>query len=195
MIFLVDMDGPLAGFNEHFFLRCGERGYELDCTLADQTHKFATSHIKDVTVRAAARSMVYEDGWFAQLPVVPGAVQGMNALAEIGDVWICTKPLEANRTCRDDKARWIVEYLGVEWERKIIIAPDKSMVVGNILLDDGPHLEWYERATWHPVIFDAPFNRTGQWADDDRWKWGDSVSDLAALSSPWSPPSKWQEGT
>lgn len=94
-------------------------------------------------------------------------------------MWIVTKPLEANRTCRDSKARWIEKHLGASWLPKLILAPDKSMVRGDILLDDAPHPDWIPRAAWQPVIFTEPFNGEGsKWADYPQWTWTDGVDRL-----------------
>lgn len=176
---LVDQDGPLAGFDRHFFWRCEQDGIEVDCTAETQAHRFATDHIVDLAHRARARNMIDTPGWFRELPVVEGAVEGLNLLAEHADVWICTKPLEANETCRDDKAWWIRHHFGKEWARRLIITPDKSMIQGDVLLDDAPHPHWYEVASWVPVIFAAPWNHTGsKWADVQRWTWGDPIAKL-----------------
>src|SRR5690606_26027440 len=104
------------------------------------------------------------------LPVTPGAQEGVDALMAVGvDVWVCTKPLEVNPTCRDEKGAWLREHFPM-LEKRLIIAPDKSLVMGDILLDDAPSLEWARRATWMPVVFDAPFNRAGSiWERLPRW--------------------------
>jgi 5'-nucleotidase len=117
--------------------------------------------------------------WFYDLPVVEGAVEGMKRLAEAADVWVCTKPLEANHYCRDGKAWWVHRHLGPEWESRLIIAPDKSMVRGDILLDDAINLDWLPRASWQPVVFPAPFNGDGSdWSCLPRWTWGDPIEHL-----------------
>lgn len=180
-IVLVDQDGPLAHFDALFFERCAESGWPMDCTLAEQRHRFATDHIPDKFMRQMARNMVNTSGWFADLPVVEGAIDGLHELSEVADVWICTKPLEANPTCRDEKAAWLVKHFGPEWERRLIISPDKSMVRGDVLLDDAPYLEWLERAPWRTVIFPMSWNGAGsKWEGHDRWTWGDPIAQLLA---------------
>src|SRR3546814_844527 len=118
------MDGPLADFDVHFFRRCNENGWPMDCTVTTQTARFATDHIPDKAHRSLARQMVDTAGWFDELPVTPGAVEGLTSLAEHFEVWVCTKPLEANPTCRDDKAKWLVRHFGKEWESRPILPPE-----------------------------------------------------------------------
>lgn len=175
---LLDMDGPLADFDVHFYARCIDAGitFEIDGPEYQQ-HRYFTEHIPNRRERKMARAMVDAPGWFAELPVTPGAQWGVNALLSAGiDVWVCTKPLEVNPTCHSDKAQWIARHFPALTER-LIIAPNKAMVHGDVLLDDAPKDEWFAVASWRPVIFAAPFNR-GQWPHLQRWTWGD---DIAAL--------------
>lgn len=173
---LVDMDGPLADFDAHFYELCVANGFGLDYEGPTfQRHRFATDHIVDRSQRRAARQMVNQDPtWFRELPVVPGAPEGLEELAGLADVWICTKPLEANPTCRDAKAAWLAEHFGERWLQRLILAPDKSMVVGDVLLDDAPKVEWLARAQWRPVIYEMPWNGHGSdWGALPHWSWGD----------------------
>lgn len=176
---LVDQDGPLSDFNGHFFRRCLEEGIEFDCAIEDQTKRIALGHIRDKEQQRFARRLVEQPGWFLELPIVQGAWEGLHELAEIADVWICTKPLEANPTCRDDKVHWVLDHLGTKWERRVIIAPDKSLVNGHVLLDDGPKISWIPNASWEPFIFPLSFNRSGsEWAHLPSWTWGEPLSRL-----------------
>lgn len=181
-VVLVDMDGPLADFDRLFFERCEAAGFVLDATLETQRHRFATDHIPDATHRLWARMMVNAAGWFADLPVTPGAVEGLNLLAERADVWICSKPLEVNPTCRDDKAKWLLRHFGMEWERRMILSPDKSMVRGDILLDDAPAPAWFDKASWVPVIYPTSWNGAGsKWDGLPRWSWINRVEHLLGV--------------
>jgi 5'-nucleotidase len=177
---LLDMDGPLADFDVHFHDRARALGHEFDVAGPHlQTARYFTDHIVDPWARKEARRMIDSSGWFASLPVTPGAVEGVAQLLDAGvDVWVCTKPLEVNPTCRDEKGAWLREHFPM-LERKLIIAPDKSLVRGDVLLDDAPKLDWIGQATWIPVIFAAPFNGAGsEWDGLPRWSWGDPLADL-----------------
>lgn len=181
LVLLVDMDGPLADFDVAFFSMCDFRGFAMDATVHTQQHRFATDHILDPADRRAARAYVDGPGWFADLPVVPGARAGLEEMAEYADVWICTKPLESSPTCRDEKAAWVCEHLGSRWLSRLIIAPDKSLVRGSILWDDAPRLEWIDRAEWASVIYPTTWNRAGsQWEHLPAWRWGDPIERLLA---------------
>ena len=180
-VILMDMDGPLADFDRKFFEACELNGWHIDCTLEEQRHRFATDHIPDEEHRRLARNHVDTTRWFLDLPVVPGAIEGMAYLEEHADVWIVTKPLEVNATCRDDKATWLAGNFGEQWVRKLIITPDKSMVRGHILVDDAPNPDWYPRAEWEPVIYSTSWNGDGsKWANTEDYLYFRFTWDLGA---------------
>lgn len=186
-VILVDQDGPLAGFDPRFWDICRAMGVPMTCQEHEQTGYYATDHVADHHDRKWLRNKINTDPrWFADLPPTPGAIEGINLLSEHADVWICTKPLEANLNCRDGKAEWVRTHLGKDWEKRVIIAPDKSLVMGSVLLDDRPKREWFARAVWNPVVFPAPFNGhpDNEWADLPRWTWGDPVEDLMQYTEP-----------
>ncbi len=179
LILLLDQDGPLASFDEAAFAACEREGWGVDCTLITQQHRFMTDHMPDDDHRTLLRKIIDEPGWFRNLPVVEGAREGLKELAEHFEVWICTKPLESSAVCRDDKAAWLVEHFGREWERRMIPAPDKSMVRGHILLDDAPNLEEIQRALWLPIVFPMSWNQQGSdWEGLPCWTWGDDPERL-----------------
>jgi 5'-nucleotidase len=199
LIVLVDQDGPLADFDAAFYAMC--RDYDIDMhgviphpDFRCEVHRFATDCIADSNLRHQARTHVDTVPWFRDLPVVPGAVDGINALAAhpaVSDVFICTKPLESNTSCRDDKAAWVRRHLGGDWERRLILAPDKSMVRGHILLDDAPKPQWFKFAEWTPVVYPTSWNSPGgvfstkaEVNDAPRWQWGDPVESLLEAVLP-----------
>lgn len=182
-ILLLDMDGPLADFDIHFWERCQELGYKFDIDHpSEQRHRFLTEHIPNRRERAKARGMVNAAGWFSELPITPGAQEGVPQLLEHFEVWVCTKPLEINPTCLNDKQTWIQKYFPM-LDRRMITAPDKSMIHGDILLDDAPKFKWFNTATWKPVIFDLPFNQSESYEHLARWTWNDSVENLVKLTN------------
>jgi len=179
---LLDMDGPLAQFDARVFQVAEANGIEMDISsVVEQSKRYFTDHIVKPADRKWMRGVIREPGWFASLPPTPGAIEGVHNLLEQGvDIWVATKPMEENPTCRDDKARWLREHLPM-LERKLIIIPDKSVLVGDVLLDDAPKPAWIMSAVWKPKIFAAPFNGEGSvWEGMPRWAWSDGYSKLFA---------------
>lgn len=190
-VILMDMDGPLADLDKHLWkaikgismTMCLDPELDIE-SLDQQTHRFLSDHVGNRVVRQRSRERIDIGHWFAELPVVPGCIEGMGELLEVAEVFIVTKPLEANQYCRDDKAFWIRKNLGPEWEQRLIIAPDKSMIRGDALVDDAIKPEWVPRSTWKPIVFEAPFNGPGtkHGEDWDRFSWSDPVDKIIEMT-------------
>lgn len=179
---LVDMDGVLADFDAKFFALCRDAGWPMHCTLETQCHRFATDCMTDKEQARRAREIVNAPGWFVDLPVIDGAIEGFHELAEHAEVWICTKPLAANLECVGEKLSWVARHLGAAWTDRVITAPDKSMIRGDLLLDDAIKLDWLHRASWAPVRYPTPWNGIGsRWENLPAWRWGDPILDLLEL--------------
>lgn len=181
-VLLLDMDGPIANFDLAFFNYCEQEGIKVDCTIETQVHRFGTDHIKDKGLRGRVRRNIYETRWFLDLPVVEGAQDGVRRLQEYFDVWLCTKPLEENKNCRDDKAAWVETNFGRDLVNQLIITPNKTLINGVALLDDAIKPEWIGQGTWKPVIFTTPWNQAGSvWESYPHWSWEDDIDDLIGI--------------
>lgn len=79
-------------------------------------------------------------GFFRNLEMIEGAKEGMDFLcaAPEFDVWILTRPSVWNPLCYTEKRVWVEENLGMELCHKLILAPDKTMLKGHVLIDDHP---------------------------------------------------------
>lgn len=180
---LLDMDGPMADFDKHHWDLCVSAGLEFDIdSVEQQTHRYLSDHIVGRKARREAYKICCAAGFFRELPVVEGLLGGLEQIERIGvDVWICAKPMADNPHCRDEKAAWVREHVPHLLD-KLIIAPDKSKIRGDALLDDAINVQWPDRAVWRPIIFDAPYNRDGsEWERWNRWRWGDPIEDLEEL--------------
>jgi 5'(3')-deoxyribonucleotidase len=182
-VLLLDMDGPIADFDLAFWNFCQDKGFTLDIkSLNDpKRQRFMTENFVYSSQRSLARKRIDTTHWFRDLPVTPGALDGVPMLMEVFDVWVCTKPLEVNPWCRDDKGAWLREHFP-DLEHKMIIAPKKSLVRGDILLDDAPALTCIPEANWIPVVFPSVFNgEHSLWHGLPTWTWGDDPKRLLDL--------------
>lgn len=185
MIFLLDMDGPLAAFDSYNFDRIKQAGHALDIeSLEHQRHRFLDNHLLHRHQRKEVRTWVDTEGWFRDLPVTEGAQEGVEALLACDlELWVCSKPLDTNPTCATEKKAWLAEHFPALKDR-LILAPDKSLIVGDVLLDDAPKLKWLPRAQWAPVIFTCPFNGPGsEWEGLPHWSWGQSIDHIISYIS------------
>ena len=188
-VILVDMDGVLVDFDGWIY----DHSYlwpSLSPNRSAQTHYFLTDEVSKGDA-AAMRKAVNEGRIFRDAKPIPGAIEGLNRLREVADVWICTRPLEANRNCRDDKAAWLRTHFDADLEKRLIITSNKSLVRGAILLDDHPKEKEIKQAVWRPVVYDQPFNQWqdgyGPWDAYPHYNWlEDPVEDLLHYADPHS---------
>ena len=112
LLVYIDMDGVLCDF-EGAFKRDKEAFPDLD---------FPQSR----------------DGFYRGLLPINGALEGMEALlgAEGIEPYILTAPSLYNPLSYTEKRLWVEDHLGFEWVKRLIISPDKSLLIGGVLIDD-----------------------------------------------------------
>lgn len=179
-ILLLDMDGPLAAFDVALWSFCMAYNIDLDISsLSDPKRKYyMTQNVIKERDKSLIRFMIDKSSFFRNLPVTEGAKDGVSDLMKHFDVWICTKPLDTNVNCRNDKMLWIEQNFP-DLYTKVIMAPKKSLVHGHILLDDAPVLSCIDEASWAPIVFSDAFNGSGsEWEHLPHWTWGDSIETL-----------------
>lgn len=192
-IVLVDLDGVCAGFDSHFWDRSVENGWEFDIDHpSKQTKRYFTDHIPNKHHRNAARKMVDDSRWFRDLPVIPGAQEGLEELWRCCELWLCSKPLDADPFCMSDKQAWVKKHFPKLADR-LILTGDKSLIVGDLLLDDAPKTKWFQRAQWTPVIYTQPFNShpESDLFDLPHFQWGDSIGDLIKIAETHAEYKLW----
>lgn len=77
-------------------------------------------------------------GLFASLSVIPGAKE---AVAELRsnprlDVWLLSAPSTRNPLCYSEKRIWVEKVFDYPLAKRLILASDKSLLRGDILIDD-----------------------------------------------------------
>ena len=105
---------------------------------------------------ALSRTIVGRKGFYRNLPPIPDVIKALKEMNEEYDVYICTSPLKEYKYCVSEKFAWIDEYLP-EFNRKIYMCKDKTLIRGDILIDDRLQ-EGILKPEWTQVIFHQPFN-------------------------------------
>jgi 5'(3')-deoxyribonucleotidase len=106
----VDMDGVLADYHSRF----------KEMVLANPDIKYPQA--------------TYD--FFRNLEQIPLAKKSMFWMKDIFDVWILTRPSFKNPLSYTEKRVWVEENLGIEWVERLILSPDKTLLKGDILIDD-----------------------------------------------------------
>lgn len=197
---LVDIDGVLADWmgglrtKLHEICQASNKGYPLDGDQKSWELLTGDPDADDLIATAQNHPELY-----ISLPVIDGAKQGLETLERLGyNVFICSTPAEDNPTCASQKLAWIKDNFGVRWVPKVILTSDKTLVRGDILIDDKPIIKGAMEPEWEHIIFDASYNkqakgrRLAHWSELEsvlrpknlRWDHDDTVGwRIAAMTS------------
>lgn len=77
-------------------------------------------------------------GFFSSLKPIAGAFESVRSLIndERISVYILTAPSYMNPLCYTEKRVWIEQYFGLEFTQRLIICADKSLLKGDVLVED-----------------------------------------------------------
>jgi 5'-nucleotidase len=174
MRILVDMDGVLADFEGHLMTQWRSLYPNSFHMRPEERKDFYISDYFPEEERQKVLDLMYAREFFANLPTIPGGKEALTEMRALGwQVWLCSSPLIQNRTGASEKYDWIEQHLGQEWIGDLILATDKTLVQGDILIDDRPVIEGAYKPSWEHVLYDQVYNReqTGKrrltWAN---WK-------------------------
>lgn len=179
MIILVDMDGTICDWNSWF----DHYVEKLFPDLAERLPKAVSAKEFDLfkglgVDEAAALTHVFNhEGFYADIPPLPGALEAVREMIEDGHiVKFVTSPWYENPTCMQDKADWLKAHLGAEALSHLIITKDKTMVVGDLLFDDKPEIEGDITPMWRQILIDHTYNRESDLPRLTDWaNWRDYV--------------------
>lgn len=109
--------------------------FDMDDTLCNFTESYYIAHLNHPEVEYP-QSMY---GFFSNLePKDKDMKVILEVLNNHYDVWIATRPSVHNPMCYTEKRVWVEKHLGFDWCNKLILIPDKGLLIGDYLVDDKP---------------------------------------------------------
>ena len=154
-VVLVDLDNTIADFDGRALEILKER-HDVKLSQADLTKFPLAANFPEL--KQAITAMFLEQGFFRSFSPIAGAIDALKAMqAEEGvEVYLCTAPIAASRHCQQEKVEWVREHLdgipagggassskrqrtadqGKSWVQRMVITSDKSLVRGDMLIDD-----------------------------------------------------------
>ena len=151
-IILVDMDGVLADFEGRFLEKWRRK-------FLNHPHVSLEEDYPD-GLKKEVESIFSAPGFFENLNIISGGKESLAKMQALGHkVFICTSPISKYENCVLEKYHWISKNLGYEWTKKMIVTKDKTLVFGDILIDDKPEQIGLKTPAWKHVLFDAPYNK------------------------------------
>jgi len=104
---------------------------------------------------------------------VAGALDARADMLRAGhDVRICTSPQTAFRFCVSEKYQWTYDRLGPKWVERLILTKDKTLVRGDVRIDDKPEVTGALVPVWEHRVFERPCNTgaPGRRITWDNWR-------------------------
>lgn len=99
------------------------------------------------------------EGFFASLEEIPGSVASVKEMKARGaEIFICTTAPKRNIYAPSEKREWIRKHLGPDWVDKFVLTHDKTLVIGDYLIDDRPEVKGAAQPTWEHIIYSQPYN-------------------------------------
>ena len=160
MLILLDQDGVLADFEQGFLNAWRAQYPDIPPVEYPNRTSFYILQNYPVELRARAEALYTAPGFIRNLPPVPGALEAVKELLALGmDIRICTSPLSQFENCVAEKYLWVEKHLGREATNRLILTKDKTLVQGDLLIDDKPEITGAARPTWKHLLYDAPYNQ------------------------------------
>lgn len=172
---LVDADGVLADWGAEYDRRLGWYGTATTGQIPRTADQQQWNLLEGRTAREqdAIRKIMAAPYFYRDLDLIEGAKESLEAALAAGhDVRIVSTPDPTNPTCASDKLAWVAECLGPEWVKRLILTADKTLIRGDILIDDKPEITGSVEPEWIHVLFgDYAYNRNASAAIRMR-SWG-----------------------
>ncbi|KAF5919479.1 hypothetical protein HPG69_006079 [Diceros bicornis minor] len=148
---LVDMDGVLADF-EAGLLRGFRRRFpgEPHVPLDERRGFLACEQYRALRPDLADKvASVYEaPGFFLDLEPIPGALEAMR---QMNDIQESVPPTQY---------RWVEKHLGPQFVERIILTSDKTVILGDLLIDDKDTIRGQEETpSWEHILFTCCHNQ------------------------------------
>jgi len=160
MLILLDQDGVLADFEGGFYAAWTARQHEFPAIPLEARRVFHLVAEYPPDLSELVMETYSAPGFFRDLKPIPGALDAIRDLLELGhDVRICTAPINQYRNCVPEKFEWVERHLGHEFTSRIVLTKDKTLVHGDVLVDDKPEVTGGIKPFWQHIVYDQPYNR------------------------------------
>ena len=97
---------------------------------------FSQAFLKSVTRNPKIAFPQSQYGFFLNLEPIEGAIENVNKLTSLFDVYILSRPSVMNPLCYTEKRVWVEKHFNLEFCQNLILCSNKSLLKGNFLIDD-----------------------------------------------------------
>ncbi|HZW03290.1 MAG TPA: hypothetical protein VFF68_05155 [Anaerolineaceae bacterium] len=162
-IVLVDMDGVLADFEGGFVRVWRDLHPDKPIIPLEERSTFYLTHQYPQAYRPLIREIFSSRNFYLNLEPMPGCQQALETMLELHiEVFICTTPWLANYYSTKEKFLWVEKVLGRRWLPRLVFTADKTLVTGDVLVDDKPEIQGVAAPQWEHILYDHPYNRSAE---------------------------------
>lgn len=143
---LVDMDGILVDLTTYWLSHIYE---EHDILVGiDEIDQWSLHKCGGLVSLKPTQVYAYlqQPGFFRHAPALPGAIEGLRKLNDLYNVVIVSSP--SGPISAKEKYEWLAEHAPFLKLDQIILANQKTLVRGDVLIDDHPETGVKYRAAW-----------------------------------------------
>jgi len=155
---LMDMDEVIFWTQDGFVKMLKEKYPEIEPVPYEQTTEFYMENLYPENQREAIKNIWYEKGLFRNFSLMPGALEALTEISKKNEVFICSSPA-MSPYCIQEKYDSIGEKLGEKWQKKLITTKDKTIIEGDILIDDKPEIIGFRKPSWEQIVYNHPWNQ------------------------------------
>jgi 5'-nucleotidase len=186
VILLIDMDGVIAGWYPGLVNLYKEKYPDRSTVPAEEVTQFFVEGFYPEEHREDVLRIARTRGFYTSLPVIDGAKEALKDIEEncldFIEPFICTAPeMEFDDLmCHSEKVQWLNDHFGEFWATRAIITKDKTLVMGDYLIDDKPKVKGVRLPDWQHIHYAQPYNNSTLIADYRfTWdQWNDLKMDL-----------------
>lgn len=124
---------------------------DMDDVITDYSGAYKTALQKEPRIRFPQSQY----GFFQKLVPIDNAIESVNHLVNTPDIepYILTAPSIRNPFSYTEKRVWIETYFGIDFTSRLIICSDKSLLRGDVLVDDNPSGKGQDKFEGKLIIF------------------------------------------
>ena len=130
----------------------------VDPVRDDKGRPILSAIIPSERLRETVDEIYTSPGFFRELRPIAGALDAVR---------ICTSPLNQYRNCVPEKHEWVERHLGAEFVGRMIVTKDKTLVHGDVLVDEAMVIAQERRLH---ITRPLPKDELEAWLQTSRWK-------------------------
>lgn len=155
---LVDMDNTVVDYSTAMAAALQSENPDFPHPIRHDNWSLHTDNHLDL--KGAHHRIQSRPHFFLHFKPIPGALEALQEMVSAGhSVFIVSSPSVSNPTCHSDKSKWVCDHLGPEWARRLVLTKDKTIVAGDVLIDDRTDIEGDESSPrWKHVVYAQPYN-------------------------------------